>query len=179
MSLFSTISKFITGMVGDQRENRPEDVRQIKNVLDRLGYFNFRKEPEPHGYITREMDEGIRRYQKERGLRVDGWLKPGGETEKSLRKDLKRHVSDDIVVEELPAPIIPDTTIPGTNIPDRGWPEDWVLPRSLEKPWVQYRTNKGSKEIEKTPPMIDPGILLPYDPNVPVVVKKRRKYKDL
>lgn len=161
-------------MVGDQRENRPEDVRQVKNVLDRLGYFDFRKEPEPHGYITREMDEGIRRYQKERGLRVDGWLRPGGETEKALRKDLKRRVSDDIIVEELPAP-----TIPGTNIPDRGWSEDWVLPRWPEKPWTKYRTNQGSKEIEKIPPMIDQGILLPYDPSDPVVVKTPRKYKDL
>lgn len=174
MSLFSAISKLINGMVGDQRENKPEDVRKVKSALDQLGYFDFRKEPEPHGYITREMDSGIRRYQKERGLRIDGWLKPGGETESALKKDLKRRVSDEIIVEQLPAP-----TIPGTNIPDRGIPEDWILPRWLEKPWTKYRTNQGSKEIEKTPPMIDQGILLPYDPNDPVVAKKRRKYKDL
>ncbi len=156
MSLFSTISKFITGMVGDQRENRPEDVRQVKNVLDRLGYFNFKKEPEPHGYITRKMDEGIRRYQKERGLRVDGWLKPGGETEKALRKDLKRRVSDDIQKEELLPP-----TIPGTNIPDEGVPEDYVPPRTVnDKDQSLYDVDR---EFEKIPPIIDQDIFLKYN----------------
>lgn len=156
MSLFSAISKLINGMVGDQRENRPEDVRKVKSALDRLGYFDFRKEPEPHGYITREMDSGIRRYQKERGLRVDGWLKPGGETEKSLRKDLRRNVSDEIIVEELPAP-----TIPGTNIPDEGVHEGYVPPKTTaDKDRSRYDVDR---EFEKIPPIIDHDILLKYN----------------
>ncbi len=170
MSLFSAISKLITGMVGDQRENRPEDVRKVKSALDRLGYFDFRKEPEPHGYVTREMDSGIKRYQKERGLRVDGWLRPGGETESALKRDLKRNVSDDIQKEELLPP-----KIPGTNIPDEGVPEDYVRP-DWDKNNRVYETDK---EIEKMPPLFDFGIFEQYDreaeDNIEDIIKGTRR----
>ncbi len=157
MSLFSKITRLIKGSVGDQRENRPEDVRQIKSVLYQLGYFDFRKEPEPHAYITREMDQGIKDYQKDRSLRVDGELKPGGETESELLKDLYKHkVSDDIQREELPPP-----NIPGTNIPDRGVPEGYVPPKTAtDKDRSRYEIDR---EIEKIPPVIDQDILLKYN----------------
>ncbi len=117
MSLFSEIARFISATVGNQRGNKPEDVRQVKSALNNLGYFDFTKQPEPHGYVTQEMDRSIKGYQKDKGLRVDKW-------------------SD-------------------------------------------YRTLFGSPHIERKPPAIDRDILLPYDPNDPVVVKKRRKYRDL
>ena len=38
-------------------------------------------ERERHGYITRPLDEAIHAYQRDRGLRRDGYLDPGGKTE--------------------------------------------------------------------------------------------------
>jgi len=41
-----------------------------------------------HGYIDRKMDEAIQAYQRDRGLRRDSVLLPGGETERCLRIEL-------------------------------------------------------------------------------------------
>lgn len=41
-----------------------------------------------HGYIDRTLDEAIQAYQRDRGLRRDGVLLPGGETERCLRVEL-------------------------------------------------------------------------------------------
>ena len=42
----------------------------------------------PHGIIDRELDEAIRKYQEDRDLRVDAWMRPGGETATRLSYDL-------------------------------------------------------------------------------------------
>lgn len=180
MSFLSEISSLIEGFVGNNRENKPDDVMHVKSVLHELGYFDSTKEPEPHGYITREMDDGIKRYQKDRGLRVDGWMKPGGETELAMLKDLHM-VSDDIEKEQLSEP-----TIPGTNIPDRGVPEDYMTPEWLKKKMDEFRysldknmekNNDTEKKSYSINPEIDPDILLQYDSDNPWIYK--RKYWDL
>ena len=168
MSIFSGILQFIAGTVGDQRENKPEDVRRVKSALDRLGYFDFAREPEPHGYVTREMDAGLRRYQKDRGLRVDGWLKPGGETEKALLEDLTWRVSDDIQREEVPPP-----NIPGTNIPDKGVPEDYVTPRWRVKQMDDFRYSLD-KDIERRSRTVDPYIFT-KDVDILGILKSKKR----
>lgn len=156
MPLFSEIAEFISATVGNQRHNKPEDVRQVKSALNNLGYFGFTKQPEPHGYITQEMDRSIKGYQKDKGLRVDGWLKPGGETEAALLKDLRKYISDDILKEELPP-----HNIPGTNIPDEGIPEGYMPLETLtDKDRSRYDVDL---EFEKIPPIIDQDILLQYN----------------
>lgn len=166
MSLFSEISKFISATVGNQRENKLEDVRQVKSALNNLGYFDFTKQPELHGYITREMDESIKRYQKDKGLRIDGWLKPKGETESALIKDLhKRASSDDIIVEVMPPPTIPDT-----NIPDEGIPEGYVT-----TDWDEYKMHgwreQIDKDMERRSTSIDHGILINFAPEKEKILK--------
>lgn len=76
----------LSGRVGNNLENQENDVLAVKNRLHRAGYFDLTAEPEPHGYMTRNMDSAIRSYQSANGLRVDGILNPGGETETALRK---------------------------------------------------------------------------------------------
>ena len=58
--------------VGNARNNRPEDVFTIKRALSSAGYFDMNTPPEPHGYITRALDESIRGFQKDAGLKIDG-----------------------------------------------------------------------------------------------------------
>ena len=65
-----------------------DDVLQVKRVLDDLGYY---KKPR-YGiteYPDKDMFSGIRDFQKDNDLKIDGILKPNGETEKALDKAFK------------------------------------------------------------------------------------------
>jgi Putative peptidoglycan binding domain len=73
--------------VGNGSVNHLEDVIWVKAALHLLGRLN---EKERHGYITRALDNAIRAYQRDRGLRRDGYLNPGGETECTLCVELAR-----------------------------------------------------------------------------------------
>lgn len=75
--------------VGNNKENRKEDVLRVKSALSENNFFNMISIAEPHGYITRELDTGIKGFQKFKGLREDGYLLPGGETEKALFAERK------------------------------------------------------------------------------------------
>jgi hypothetical protein len=51
-------------------------VRWVKGALRHLG--RYADEPAPHGYMDRELHDAICGYQRDCGLRCDGWLRPGG-----------------------------------------------------------------------------------------------------
>lgn len=86
MGISETLAGFLKGAVGNNYDNDLEDVLNVKRGLSSTGYYDMNQAPEPHGYITKEMDEGIRQFQKDNGLRVDGYILPGGETENALRQ---------------------------------------------------------------------------------------------
>lgn len=71
----------LRGRVGNGRTNHLEDVLWVKAALRLLGRY---WEREPHGYITRTLDDAIQAYQR------DGYLDPGGETECTLCVELAR-----------------------------------------------------------------------------------------
>jgi Putative peptidoglycan binding domain len=73
-------------VVGNDRTNRPGDVAMVKQAFAQLGRYVPPKDG-PHGIIDRALDEAIRDYQEDRELRVDGWMRPDGETAR-LRYDL-------------------------------------------------------------------------------------------
>jgi hypothetical protein len=76
----------ITGTVGNGRANRIEDVLWVKQALHDLGHYRDRHER--HGYIDRELHDAICGYQRDRGLKCDGWLRPDGEIERTMRVQL-------------------------------------------------------------------------------------------
>ncbi|MDH5722961.1 MAG: peptidoglycan-binding protein [Alphaproteobacteria bacterium] len=77
----------VFGAVGNNRENRAEDVFAVKEALSDFGFFDFgSNKAEPHGIFTRELYEGIKDFQFQNGLRVDGILKPKGETESAISR---------------------------------------------------------------------------------------------
>lgn len=87
MSGFSFIRNgLIQKPVGNNMANEQEDVFSVKRALSSLGRFG---EEEPNGFITRRMDRSIKAFQRERGLKVDGILLPGGETEDALLAGLR------------------------------------------------------------------------------------------
>lgn len=85
-------SGFLSKSVGNNRDNMTDDVLRVKSKLSENGMFDFFKEPEPHGYITREMDQGIKEFQKAKGLKVDGFLLPNGETERALFSETNNRI---------------------------------------------------------------------------------------
>ena len=75
----SPTPKGLSGRVGDGSVNQPEDILLVKSALEWLGRYRHRGEP--NGYIDHRLRDAILGYQRDRGLRRDGYLNPGGETE--------------------------------------------------------------------------------------------------
>lgn len=65
-------------------DNDPGDVRKAKNNLKNAGYMDDDVQEIENPFIIRKMDEGIKAFQKENGLKIDGIMKPRGETERGL-----------------------------------------------------------------------------------------------
>ena len=61
----------------------PDDVLITKRSLERLGYYE-RPEWGLGDFTDHRLFEGVKRFQKDNGLTVDGVMNPGGETERSL-----------------------------------------------------------------------------------------------
>lgn len=71
----------------------PDDVLSAKSAFKQLGYY----ETPSYGltpYPDQQLFDGIRSYQKDRGLTVDGYMLPKGETEQSVNKSLAFHSTD-------------------------------------------------------------------------------------
>lgn len=78
----------LAARVGNGMTNIETDIMWLKEVLRRLGRHNH--VGEPHPYIDARLVEAIGGYQRDRGLKRDGLLNPGGETECTLCVELGR-----------------------------------------------------------------------------------------
>lgn len=67
----------------------PDDVFNVKKYLKNLGYY---QEPEwgMTKFTDNQMFDGIRKFQKDNHLKVDGVMKPEGETENAFNKLLRK-----------------------------------------------------------------------------------------
>lgn len=81
MSLFSNIAPLLRAPVGNNRENDQDDIINIKHNFSAQGFY---RPPVRNGYIDRELDEAITTFQQDNDLKIDGVMKPGGETEATL-----------------------------------------------------------------------------------------------
>ena len=77
----------ITEVVSSSTPNNPDDTINVKEVLSNLGYY---KTPEwgITPYSDGAMYDGIRKFQSNNNLQVDGIMKPGGETVKKMNEKL-------------------------------------------------------------------------------------------
>lgn len=75
--------------VGNGRENRQGDVVRVKTAFRHLGRL---AQPEHgfSGFIDRPLDGAIRSFQRANELREDGFLRPGGPTQRRLQAQLRR-----------------------------------------------------------------------------------------
>ena len=77
----------LRGTIGFRRDNEAGDVSAIADGLGQLGYSEA-AEAVTTGEWSGDIGSGLRRYQSDRGLAVDGWAAPGGQTEAALNDDL-------------------------------------------------------------------------------------------
>lgn len=84
---------FLSASVGNALTNHPRDVRTTKRNLSRLGFFDEEVEQD---YITSALDQGIKAFQSEQNLRIDGKMFPGGETERAMFERLSGRKAESI-----------------------------------------------------------------------------------
>lgn len=80
---------FTLRQVVSQTRARPADVLNVKRALNRMGFYDvpdYGMTP----YADRTMFDGIRRFQRANGLRVDGVMQRGHATERAMNDALRR-----------------------------------------------------------------------------------------
>ena len=76
----------LSGPTGNGRANDSSDIRWVKTALSRLG--RYPEKDDHNGLIDRNLVDAIDSYQRDRGLKRDGLLRPDGETEQTLKVEL-------------------------------------------------------------------------------------------
>jgi len=71
-----------------------DDILQTKQALNRLGYYRSEHGLDG-GWVDGEMFSGIRRLQRDNGLREDGEIKPESETAKIINRLLRSAPTND------------------------------------------------------------------------------------
>lgn len=74
--------------VGDGRPSTEGDVRWLVCALADLG--RWPRAATERCYVCCDLRDTVQRYQRNRGLRCDGLLVPGGETERTMLVELVR-----------------------------------------------------------------------------------------
>ncbi len=78
----------IAGEVGNGRANDEADVTGVKRALSALRHYQYDLTSDPSPFIDRAMLDGIKAFQQQNGLKVDGWLGRGGETQAAMNAAL-------------------------------------------------------------------------------------------
>jgi hypothetical protein len=76
--------------VGLGRMNGRRDVFKVESILADAGDLDFAGTNGPAGYGLYTLDDGVRKYQKRNGLKVDGWLRPDGPTVTKMREQFEK-----------------------------------------------------------------------------------------
>ena len=73
--------------VGPGHPSTRADIAKIEGILANSGDYSLDRTQGPTGYWGLSLDDGIRKYQKRNGLKVDGALRPDGPTIEHMRKN--------------------------------------------------------------------------------------------
>ncbi|MCB9988397.1 MAG: peptidoglycan-binding protein [Rhodospirillales bacterium] len=96
MGVLDFFSGLLKDSVGNNMDNDPQDVRTAKRNLQNAGYMDDNTLEIDSPFITRNMDEGIKAFQRDKNLKIDGIMNPGGETERGLFESLTGRKADDV-----------------------------------------------------------------------------------
>lgn len=140
MSKFSDVLKVFEKPIGQNLDNHPSDIINVKNKLASLGRYSNQTK---NGYIDAELDKSIRLYQKERNLKSDGVINPGGETEATLIGEM---INPNIQTASAAAAI--PWIIRGTQAAQRG-KNAWDAWRALSNQQRQDEVDELEKEMQR------------------------------
>jgi len=80
----------LSGEIGNGRANQEDDVVGVKRALGALGLYRYDRTAAPSPFIDRAMLDGIKTFQTDHDLKVDGLMQPGGETAMAMKAALSR-----------------------------------------------------------------------------------------
>ena len=93
----------LTGGVGPNEDNIPDDSTKVRNLLALLGQTDF----DTHPGDSQEIEKAVRRFQSANGIEVDGILQPGGETIKAVEAAVKEAAAPFYVEGPNPLSFLP------------------------------------------------------------------------
>ncbi len=79
----------LEGPVSATNDVEPSDSRKVKRALMRLGHLDS-ADVVSLDFVDTPLLEGVKSFQEEKGLRVDGVVKPGGPTEGMIARSLRK-----------------------------------------------------------------------------------------
>ncbi len=86
-SLYSGLSSRLSGGVGNDEDNNEQDVKTARENLNKAGY---EAGDNGSGILDRDLDTATKSFQRDNGLKIDGIIRPNGETEQALNTIVKR-----------------------------------------------------------------------------------------
>jgi len=98
----------LSGPVGKNGKNDRLDVAKVESLLGAHGYLDLDVTDGPTGYAGARLENAARRFQKDKGLRVDGRLAPGGETIMTLAMSKAPEIPKGKLPEYDPKGRLPD-----------------------------------------------------------------------
>lgn len=127
------------------------DLMETKRALSDLGYYDV----PPHRGIDDWTDDatfdGIKRFQQDNGLKVDGFMRPGGPTERAMNTSLADDENKPGLGEGETPPLGSGKggiRLPGNSMPviippqsDSNMPEIRTLPDKLPGPYIDENGN--------------------------------------
>lgn len=111
--------------VGRSGRNERPDVAKVENLLGKSGHLDLDKTDGPTGYFGTRLEEAVKRFQKDHGLKPDAFINPGGETISAMAnipevaeslggQGAKGHVAPTKPTVEKPKPPVPPE-VPGAK----------------------------------------------------------------
>lgn len=116
--------------IGNNLSNNHDDVLNAKYKFKHLGYYN---DDVISGYIDDPLIRSIKSYQRHKGLQIDGYMNPGGETESHIYGDLLGLPESGMRIQDRNFRVAVAPTIPAIFAIGRGV-------RAAKKAWDVWRS---------------------------------------
>ena len=111
-SFYANLRSALSAPIGNRQTSTPDDLVRTRRNFSRLGRYDGDTEL---SVLDRGLDNTIRAYQREKGLKQDGIMNPGGETERALNRDLGKMLRPAELRQPLSTPPVRLSATVGNN----------------------------------------------------------------
>lgn len=144
----------LIGRVGDGRANGGTDLLASRRALAWAGYYPAGRAQRPDPRADGLLFDAVETFQDDAGLKTDGWMRPGGETERTLNQTIspiiQAHAHTGGEAEEGPQPLTRARPVrkpipPGGENARAPEPPAWARPVSPERRIISNPTGGGER----------------------------------